>query len=941
MAKTVIQASFNSGEWAPALYGRVDLQKYHSGAALLKNFYVDYRGGATACPGSKYIIPTWNSAGARLIPFQVSFSQNFALVFENARLWFINNGAPVLETAQSITAVTQANPGVFTIAGHGFATDDRVFLNDLGGMSSLNGYYYYVSVIGPNTFSLRDIFNHAVDTSALPAYSGGGTAARIYTVATIYSTAELFGIKYAQDVNVMFLCHPNRPLYTLTYTSLTNWTLVPATIGSAVAAPTGQAVATTLAAGTWNYAYVITAVDANGDESGPSAFATLANVQDLRAIAGTNTITWNAVTNAVSYNVYKSELRSAAAVPAGSMFGYIGNCTALTFIDSNIAPDFSQNYPIVKNPFSGSGVQSINVTAPGNYVGATVPDVSFTGGGGGTGAAAIATVGCIAATVAAGGIGYSVGSIVYSVYGMVFRVTAVLGSAATAVAIVNPGSISAGALSANPYATWHAGSGLQLNVTMGVISVGITSPGIGYGPAPGVAFSSGAAAATATLGAPSAGNPTVPQLFQQRLTLMGPVANPRQFNMSQPGTYYNFNVTDPVQPDNAFQGYLVSGTLNTIHSAISQPQGLLVLSDQGAWLINNGQAGTGVDAINATANAQIFSGASGPPPITAGEDVLYVQSKGSIVRNVTFNWNKQIYGGADITVQSSHLFYGFQILDWAWAEEPYKLVWAIRNDGQMNVCTFSKEQELIAWGHRITEGAYQSVATIAETVDLGTVNAVYTIVRRTISGVTFLFIERFMEQFYPNGAIDSWQLDSGLNYTGVAAISFSGALHLVAEVCSAVAEDDEGVFYTFDNITIAADGTYDLPAPTAPATGYTTVTIGLPFTPQLKTLPIDTGDPSIQGRMKFLPEVTVRVNQTLGLEIGTDEDNLVPMDDLVIGNIGKDTNEVITAADMVSGDAVQALDSRWTTNGQYLIQQSSPLPASILAVIPKIEIGKE
>ena len=47
MGEIVAQASFNSGEWSPNLYARVDLQKYHSGAALLENFYVDYRGGAS------------------------------------------------------------------------------------------------------------------------------------------------------------------------------------------------------------------------------------------------------------------------------------------------------------------------------------------------------------------------------------------------------------------------------------------------------------------------------------------------------------------------------------------------------------------------------------------------------------------------------------------------------------------------------------------------------------------------------------------------------------------------------------------------------------------------------------------------------------------------------------------------------------------------------
>ena len=45
MSEVAVQASFNAGEWSPHLNARVDMQKYKSGAALLENFFVDYRVG--------------------------------------------------------------------------------------------------------------------------------------------------------------------------------------------------------------------------------------------------------------------------------------------------------------------------------------------------------------------------------------------------------------------------------------------------------------------------------------------------------------------------------------------------------------------------------------------------------------------------------------------------------------------------------------------------------------------------------------------------------------------------------------------------------------------------------------------------------------------------------------------------------------------------------
>src|SRR5258708_34250167 len=101
MAQPVIQTSFNAGEWAPALNARVDLAKYHSGAALLRNFFVDYRGGATTCPGTKYILQG-RSTTIRLIPFQAAFNVSYLLEFGSAYIRFYNNISAVLVTTHPL-----------------------------------------------------------------------------------------------------------------------------------------------------------------------------------------------------------------------------------------------------------------------------------------------------------------------------------------------------------------------------------------------------------------------------------------------------------------------------------------------------------------------------------------------------------------------------------------------------------------------------------------------------------------------------------------------------------------------------------------------------------------------------------------------------------------------------------------------------------------------
>lgn len=942
MGQSIIQTSFNSGEWAPALNARVDLQKYHSGAALLRNFFIDYRGGATARGGTRYILQTKSTGTVRLIPFQASFSVSYVLEFGQGYLRFYNNGAPVLESPTTISGATQANPGVIHDVAHGYATGDWVFVQNIVGMTQLNGNYYIVVKTDADHYSLTDLNGVAINTSTFTAYISGGTAQRVYTIISPYQANELKQIKFIQDVNILILTHPNYTPYSLTLNSATNWTLNPITFGSTIPAPIGLGVGSTLAAGTVNYAYIITAVDINGQESEVSAFATLSNVQDIRTTSGTNAVSWAAVTGAVSYNVYKAEPRYTTPVPAGSQFGFAGNCTGTNFTDSNISQDFSQGPPIAQNPFFGSGVLSVKITAPGAYL--FVPTVAF--GAGSPTAIGSAILGATAAGVANGGTNYNFGDLIFLANGLVLIVNGIGPlESVTNVLISSVGSIPSGYTPSNPVngSTSGLGTGATFNVTWGVIAVTLTSPGAGYAVAPAVTFPGGVgsgATATATLGAPSSGNPTVPTFFDQRLYLMGPVGNPQQFDASQPGSPYNFDTTNPAEPDNAIEGTLVSGELNTIQSAIGMPQGLIVFSDKQAWLINGGSPGSPASATQIAANAQAYNGASYQPPIVANDNILYVQSKGSIVRDLVFNYYTQVYTGTDISVLSSHLFYGFQIVEWAWAEEPFKLVWAVRNDGQLLCLTFLKEQELVAWAHSDTQGLFKSICTVVETVAVGSVDAIYTVVQRTINGNTVQYVERMAELYYPNGTTDAWCVDCGIQYNGIAALTFSGAQQLVGATVTGLATDDLGNVTVIAPFVMPASGTFTLPAPTpVGSTGYTRVTVGLSYLPQLQTLQLDIGEPTIQGTFKQISAVTVRCNQTLGLSIGRTFGTLVTMKDLELGQVGSATNTVVTG--LVTGDARTVIDAAWTIPGQYCIQQSNPYPVSILGVIPEITTKRE
>jgi len=104
----------------------------------------------------------------------------------------------------------------------------------------------------------------------------------------------------------------------------------------------------------------------------------------------------------------------------------------------------------------------------------------------------------------------------------------------------------------------HGGNVATVTFVWNISTLAITQSGAGYAVAPAVTFSSGAATATTALGSPSSG--TQPSsLSQPTLVLAGPVGFPGQINASKPGAYFNFDISSPIQPDDAIQQTLVAG----------------------------------------------------------------------------------------------------------------------------------------------------------------------------------------------------------------------------------------------------------------------------------------------------------------------------------------------------------------------------------------------
>ncbi|HEY9791446.1 MAG TPA: hypothetical protein V6D22_13665 [Candidatus Obscuribacterales bacterium] len=304
--------NFVGGEISPQIAARTDIELLNKSLARCENFICLPQGGSAYRPGTYNVGMTKLNSSAFLIPFQFSAADALMIVASNRVFRFYRNDAVVLNTAVSIIQITQANPALVYAPGHGFVNGTEVYISGVGGMNQLNGRFFivanavnkattisaitkanpgvftanghglsngqYVTISGAagmtqvngnwivqnattntftvesltgvplnttsdptytansasvdgSNFTLQDQFANNINSTAYGAFTSGGTVASIYELATPYNTADLSFIRTAQSADVMYLTCYNEVVGNsynprkLVRNGFTNWTL--------------------------------------------------------------------------------------------------------------------------------------------------------------------------------------------------------------------------------------------------------------------------------------------------------------------------------------------------------------------------------------------------------------------------------------------------------------------------------------------------------------------------------------------------------------------------------------------------------------------------------------------------------------------------------------------------------------------------------------------
>jgi hypothetical protein len=171
MAFRAALLNFSKGVVSPEIEARVDISVYNAALRQGTNVVILRTGGVRKRMGTRFVAEALAET-ARLVPFQFSDDQGYALEFTQAKMRPMALGGAVLEEGLAVSAITKAGNAQVTIAFHGYTVGRQVYFDLIEGMIEINGLVgTIVSVIDENNFTID------IDTTGFSTFtgSGGGT----------------------------------------------------------------------------------------------------------------------------------------------------------------------------------------------------------------------------------------------------------------------------------------------------------------------------------------------------------------------------------------------------------------------------------------------------------------------------------------------------------------------------------------------------------------------------------------------------------------------------------------------------------------------------------------------------------------------------------------------------------------------------------------------
>jgi hypothetical protein len=253
--------------------------------------------------------------------------------------------------------------------------------------------------------------------------------------------------------------------------------------------------------------------------------------------------------------------------------------------------------------------------------------------------------------------------------------------------------------------------------------------------------------------------PAVYSRFQQRGVYAGLANEPLTIVGSLAFDKSLFSLSFPPVATDSYSYTIDAESERPIKHMLALRYGLMLFTEDNITQLRGGGDNVSITALNAIAEPQAYVSVSDLSPLAINLDVIFLTSLNTEVNQMVYTEYTNSFKMQDILVLSSHLFGpDNKAVDVTWSAEPHKLVHYVREDGQRVCLTYERNFEVYGWTRARTQGDYLKLISVTEDSRA----LVYQTVRRTIKGLSVMFLER-EEPRRDRAFNEMWYVDAGVS----------------------------------------------------------------------------------------------------------------------------------------------------------------------------------
>jgi len=417
----------------------------------------------------------------------------------------------------------------------------------------------------------------------------------------------------------------------------------------------------------------------------------------------------------------------------------------------------------------------------------------------------------------------------------------------------------------------------------------------------------------------SKGYPRTCIFFQDRLVFGGTRALPGIIFGSNVSDYYNFadkvkNATTDVYEvtDSTAYTFNLTSTEQQSIKDLKAQQNLFVFSTEAESVVTGG-GDNPITATNVRAATQSTNGINNLPVIDVQGELIFSTRNNKEIRSFVYDYTNDRFNALNKTIFAHHLFVdGKAPIDMAFMrgfkDTQANLLFVVRADGEIAVCTIDQEKNVLGWSRFKTNGLFKRVIVVSADHGDGLKETLYALIERD-NGT---FLEYLTEE-------DVFLDCHYVLTSGTAKTNWTGVTGLSGETCSVLAD---GLVHA--DTAVNGSGAFELVE-----TAYT-VHIGHEYTSLVETQDIVISIENQIKRVDDIRKVRARV-ELLDTKSLTVDGYPVPL-----RRLGDDLLDEPLPS--FTGLASVTLGGSGYRSPTLTLSVSSPLPCTIASIVTDIKL---